>query len=147
MFTWMKSLTTWLAKQVIGVPLKWFATALAYVVGVWWRIEVLILGTLFAFLIGLLTPLLQDVFALVQSFYSWLIDFGYGIFRDVLQSALNTVPTLTQPTITSISNYIDAANHWVPIDSAVTVGIGIFTYWMTLGAFFMVKRIFPTMGK
>ncbi len=131
MFDFFRNLFIWSVRNLLVRPLGWIAT---------------LVGSIVTFVIALLTAYILDLEGMVKEVVIWVVNKFWELFHPAVDALLGLLPTNSQPSISSILDFLKAANEWVPIDLAVTLGGVLLTFWSVALLYRAVKSFIPTIS-
>ena len=126
--SWIMKPVTW-AKSAIESYVGW-------VLGLYKQLIVWAVGLL----IAAVTPILSDVLALLKQLIVWVIQQEWSIFNSSMSYLIAHAPTATQPSFTLVQHVCNAANKWLPIDLALTLGFSAVAFFGLVAGFLWIKR-------
>lgn len=90
-----------------------------------------------------LDNIIQKFIAWLLLVFAWFKDFGDMVLESVFDALANFVPV---PVLTPVQDALAMANYIFPVSEALTMGMALFTWWLMVLAYRVIKSWFPTVS-
>lgn len=144
----MTGLIVWLAASIVICIVTWLGQRFIYpVLNFFTGLARKFLVWFFGIVVSVLYFFGEELFRIGKHVYHWIVHATWEMWSTELELLIAELPEESQPNLETVMTYINAANHWVPLDLAVSLITIYLGFGVTWAAYFMVKRHIPTLGK